>query len=110
MAKKQNTNNKTTQPWMIIAIISLAVNVLILIAGIGIYISLSNRVFDGMIVNNGMNKMCSSKFREESITGTGVSEKQKRLFQARLDFSCGNNDSQKYYEQGYNNYIQSLGL
>lgn len=113
MAKSQKKKNENIQAWKLVAVVSLVVNVLAILAVIILFVALSNRVFDGMIVDRGINKMCSNSFRDDIVSGDAkdrYSDNQKRLFQAQLDFTCGNNGADKYRLQAYDNYIQSIGL
>lgn len=94
-------------------ILSLAVNALMIVALIVGAYGESSGAFDYALVNNGISKMCSNQFRQivqNDSKKRGDSANQQGLTLAQIDYPCSNNGASKYYQQGYDEYVSSLGL
>jgi hypothetical protein len=96
-----------------VTILSLAANGIMLVALIvGAYLETSGK-FDYALVNNGVSVMCSSQFRKTVVADSrerGDSANQQGLTVALVDYPCSQNGAEKYYQQGYKDYVSSLGL
>lgn len=96
-----------------VAIASLAVNLILLLTLVASSLLDKNGMFDHLIINSGIDKMCSKEYRK-SVEKTSDDQKdtanERGLRLALIDYPCGNHDSQKFYQDGFDGYVRSLGL
>lgn len=115
MAKrKSHSKSKSKSNSLLnITVLSLLINAIALVVLITGAILEKVGVFDHAIVNEGITITCSSEFRnsvDKADSKAAVSDNQRKLDLAKLDFECGRNGGTKYYDQGFNDYAHSLGL
>lgn len=111
--KSQSRVKGKSNKLVIVTILSLAANGLMLVALIvGAFLERTGK-FDYALVNNGVATMCSSEFRQtvqKNSQARGDSANQQGLTVALVDYPCSQNGAEKYYKQGYKDYVTSLGL
>lgn len=98
-----------TRLFVAIAFISILLNI-IFIAGylLASYVQNSGEL-DTAEVNYGITLMCSDEYRQKYKSQlTDDTDSKKRV--ALIDYSCSENGAGPYFEKGYNEYIQTLGL
>lgn len=98
--KKQNTRGNTLRNWQIIAVASLAINILFVVT---VIVSKSN-VLDTARINNAVEIMCSSDFRDKT------KERDDDRALAILDYNCAQNGAETYYEDGAKKFFESRGI
>lgn len=104
------TNTKFQKSTMII---SLVLNAIFVIGTLGLLIAYKSGTFDYAVVNKGVEKACSSAFREKiqaDAKSANRSTNDTDLQLASIDYPCYANGSQEYYDQGFNEYAESIGL
>jgi hypothetical protein len=109
--KSQHKSIRTS--YFTVGVISLVFNAVILGALIVGCILEQTGVFNYAIVNEGANRMCSDGFRktvEKASVTAGDSANDTKLELARVDYPCNQNNSSKYYKNGFDDYAHSLGL
>lgn len=113
MVKRSSGLKDIPRPYLTVGIVSLALNVLafvVLIIGSAVE---QSGILNYALVNEGVNKMCSQGFRqtvEKSSNERGDSANDRGLALALVDYPCTNNGAKSFYEQGYKEYVRSLGL
>ncbi len=113
MAKKKISIKQIPQSYLVLGIASLILNGLFIVVVVVASIFEATGLSDYTIVNSGIDRMCSSEFRERvsndaKSSGDSSSEIHKKV--ALVDFPCSNNGADKYYQDGYKAYTKSLGL
>lgn len=109
MAKQHLKYLTHSRLFVVIAFVSILLNI-IFIAGylVTSYIKNSGDL-DTAEINYGIALMCSDEYRQKyEKQSASDTDSKKRL--ALLDYSCSNNGAGPYFEKGYNEYIQTLGL
>lgn len=113
MAKKKSIFKNIPSKYVALGIASLLLNVVLIgVMVVGNVLERSG-TFDYATVNSGIDKMCSETFRktvERSSKDKGDSENDTKKQIALVDYPCKNNGAGSYYENGYNEYVRSLGL
>jgi len=113
MAKKKSKLKEIPRAYLTLAIVSLGINALMVVALIVASVMEQRGTFDYALVNNGINRMCSDQFRqtvEQSSKKSGESENSQKLRVAALDYPCSKGTAKQFYEDGFKNYARSLGL
>lgn len=91
--------------------ISVALNVIFVVGLVANLILTQTGYYDEKTVNKGLDTLCDQNYEEAlkaSLAKDGSDEENQNL--AYLNYACGAGDAQSYYEEGYNNYAESLGL
>lgn len=99
--------------WVIVGLASLALNALFLIGLLSVGIIRSHGELDYAIANEGKSTLCSDSFRtrvSKDRLNLGLTTDQQKEQLAYLDYECGRNGADTFYEQGYKEYANSLGL
>lgn len=94
---------------MILGIVSLALNLLVVIA----IIILQTSNLDYAEVNYGIDKYCSEDFRntvKKTYDDRGQADTEGKETLALIDFSCSKNGAGEYFEKGYKEYAKSIDL
>jgi hypothetical protein len=106
----------------LVLVISLILNLLFVIIFIlnkvitDAAISVINDVVDDkyMTVNRGLDVYCSEEFREivrrQYETQGNMTKDEIEANLAHTDFTCMQNDSERYFMEGYMNYLRSQGI
>lgn len=64
---------------------------------------MTSHVMDGMFMNEGLNRYCSSA-NDSKFDNTSAKVKAMRAY------TCGSGDAKQYFENGFNSYLQSKGI
>lgn len=110
MARHKIKRLKSYHLHFIVTIISLAFNIAFIVG----YLIVSNinerGELDTAHVNYGVNLMCSDEYRQKYQDQVAARGDDGKKLVALMDFSCSKNGAGPYFEKGYNEYIQTLGL
>jgi hypothetical protein len=110
MVKQKKSIWAIPQPIAIGSIIINALLVVAFIVGTGLE---NSGTFDSAIVNNALARMCSDHFRQsadDASVASGLNDNDRKLKLALVDFPCSRNGADVYYKAGYQEYAKSLGL
>lgn len=113
MVKKKLKFKDIPPLYMGVGIVSLLLNAILLGTIFTGYALEETGSLDYATVNAGIERMCSDKFRQAIISDNekrGASENEKGLRLALVDYPCSQNGAKQYYENGYKEYVRSLGL
>lgn len=99
--------------YLVIGVASIGLNVLA-----GLYVALivyanNSHELDYATANTAIEVYCSDEFRqtvERSNKESGVSENEAKKNLALVDYPCTRNGAGPYYEKGFNEYAQSVGI
>lgn len=109
MAKSHIKYLTHSRLFVVIAFVSLLLNILFVSGYLVTNYITSSGELDTAQVNYGVTLMCSDEYRQKYEQEVGSdTDGKKRL--ALLNFSCSKNGAGPYFEKGYNEYIRTLGL
>ena len=111
---KQNNKKDIKVNNINITKISLIINSIFIAAALIMVLAYAVfHVFDYKIVEKGLDIMCNnSGFRERVSENRppNETETELKIVLASLDYSCPSVDAQKYFNEGLDKYLESLGL
>lgn len=105
MPTKKVAKHSTVPPKKIVTVAAIALSVTLNVIFLAGLIVTKTGALDYAVVNSGINVLCSDSFREK------VAAQGSKSAAANIDYECQrNNAAEKYYLQGFNDYLKSQGL
>lgn len=109
MAKQHLKYFTQSRLFVVIAFISIILNLIFLAGYLAASYVQNSRELDTAEVNYGITLMCSDEYRQKFKSQLADNDDSKKRL-ALIDYSCSKNNAGPYFEKGYNEYIQTLGL
>lgn len=104
---------KISKPLAIAGLAGLVLSGIFIVVGVTLGVLYSTGKLSYTIVNDGIHVLCSSNFRSMSVQdvrASGLGEEAQKTRAALIDYECGRNGADTYYQQGFKNYAQSIGV
>ena len=113
MGKQKTKFKNIPRHYLMVGFVSIILNIVLLGTVLVGYVLEETGSFDYATVNSGISRMCSDKFREtveQNSRNQGDTDEERGRQVALLDYTCSKNGASEYFENGYNEYIMSLGI